>query len=147
MTSCVPVSHLGSDRETASLFPRAFSSRGTTAIEVELTCPNCKSPIDHSPVFETELDETILELVDGMEDVDPTTGDDLREKKAAFHLKRLQYLSAKKKQQQQQQRGQRQEANERASLADEYADYADYIKWALPYLAVAIVAVIVFLRK
>ena len=109
-------------------------------------CPNCKTEITHDGLYERDLDETICQLVGRIGDTDPVTGEDLSERKEAYHQRREIHQNAMRiKRQQQQLRQQKGETGEQ-NEEDSESNIPGY-DWYLPIVMFAIVAIIAILRR
>ena len=102
--------------------------------------------ITQDGLYERDLDETIFQLVGKIADIDPVTGEDLSERKAAYHERREVHRNAmciKRQQQQQQQRKGQEE--QKQTGADSGSSNSGY-DWCLPIIIIALIAIIVVLR-
>ncbi len=109
-------------------------------------CPNCKMEITQDGLYERDLDETIFQLVGKIADIDPVTGEDLSERKAAYHERREAHKNAmriKRQQQQQQRKGQEEQ---KQTGADSGSSNNSGYDWCLPIVIIALIAIIVVLR-
>ena len=104
--------------------------------------------ITQDGLYERDLDETIFQLVGKIADIDPVTGEDLSERKAAYHERREVHKNAmriKRQQQQQQQQRKGQEEEQKQTGADSGSSNSGY-DWCLPIVIIALIALIVVLR-
>ena len=110
-------------------------------------CPNCKTEITHDGLYERDLDETICQLVGRIGDTDPVTGEDLSERKEAYHQRREIHQEAMRNKRQQQQKQKRQQAEPGEQNAEDSESSIPECDWYLPIVMFAIVAIIVLLRR
>ena len=103
--------------------------------------------ITQDGLYERDLDETIFQLVGKIADIDPVTGEDLSERKAAYHERREVHKNAMRiKRQQQHQHQQKGQEEQKQTGADSGSSNNSGYDWCLPIDIIALIALIVVLR-
>lgn len=132
----------------------ADTERGPVAVVT--ACPSCREPIQQSPIFETHLDETILRAVEGLEDIDSVTGEDLTERKNHYEKRREAYVAIEQKRTREKEMKKKafrernllhleSESNqgEEEGIDD---DWEQQFEWAIPFMMVALFMLIVTMK-